>query len=105
MMENIPLTYVKLIHPEYGYDINKAYAKQLRKGKFYEAKGVSMGQSHTTVTLKDYKGSFSSVQFEFYNADKEPIDIYNMPEYNPYMGMFGRKASAVEAQPDSKKGE
>lgn len=84
----IPLTYVKLVHPEYGYDTDKVHAKQLSRGVFYEVERVSMGQSHTTITLKGYKGSFNSVQFEFYNANKQPIDIYNMPEYNHYMDMF-----------------
>ncbi len=91
MIGGIPETWAKLVHPEYGYDHNKKHAEQLKKGQMYEVKDVSMGQSHTTVKLKDYKGTFSSVQFEFFNADKQPIDIYNMPEYNPYMHIFNKE--------------
>lgn len=87
-MKEIPLTYAKLTRPEYGYEHNKRNAEKLKMGEMYEVKRVSMGQSFTTIVLKGIKGVFSSVQFEFYNGEKEPIDIYNMPEFNPYMGMM-----------------
>lgn len=83
----IPLTYAKLVHPEYGYEHDQKNAEQLKLGEMYEVERVSMGQSHTTIVLKGVKGAFSSVQFEFCNGEKQPIDIYNMPEFNPYMQM------------------
>lgn len=83
----IPKTYVKLTHPKYGYEHNKEAAKILMKDAFYEVGKISMGQSHTSVVLKNIRGVFSSVQFDFYDKDKKLIDIYNMPEYNHYVLM------------------
>lgn len=80
--------YAKFVHPNSGYDIEVESGKQLQVGAYYEVAGISMGQSHTSIQFKNFKGAFSSVQFEFFDADKQPIDIYSMPEFNHYLGMF-----------------
>lgn len=83
----MPTTYAKLVNPNAGYDSEKERAKLLKPGVFYEVERISMGQSSTSVKLKDFRIPFNSVQLGFYNKDKEEIDIYIMPEYNPYMRM------------------
>lgn len=85
---NPPTIFAKLEHPESGYPSNVEDAKQLEAGRYYEVEHVSMGQSHTNIFLKDVKGIFSSVQFEFFDKERYPIDIFEMPEFNPYLNMF-----------------
>lgn len=82
------MLYAKFIYPNYGLDCDKEYAKKmgLKVGERYEVEDISMGGSHTSVYLKDIKGSFNSVQFEF-EEDEKPIDIYRDPRYNPYLSL------------------
>ena len=79
------MLYAKFMHPNSGYDGDVEYAKKigLKVGEKYEVEDISMGQSHTSVYLKDIKGVFNSVQFEFYE-DKKPINLCDSPKYNPY---------------------
>ena len=56
----------------------------LEVGKEYEVKGISMGGSYTSIFLKDKKGSYNSIMFEFYE-DGEPLDIYKDRRFNPYL--------------------
>lgn len=56
----------------------------LIKGRTYEVSRIEMGQSRTSVYLKDYVQSFNSILFEFYHNDRK-IDIYRSPLFNPYM--------------------
>lgn len=56
----------------------------LEVGKDYEVERVDMGQSYTSITLKDRKGSYNSVIFEFYEDGKE-LDIYSDDRFNPYL--------------------
>lgn len=76
------------MYPNYGHDCDKEYVKKmgLKVGERYEVEDISMGGSHTSVYLKDIKGSFNSVQFEF-EEDEKPIDIYRDPRYNPYLSL------------------
>lgn len=76
--------YALLSYPEYGYDYDKEKVKKLDSGRFYEIDRISMGQSHTSIFLKGIQGCFNSVQFTFYNRERQPIDIYRMPEFNQY---------------------
>ena len=80
------MLYAKFMYPNYGYDYDKEYAKKmgLQVGERYEVEDISMGGSHTSIYLKDIKGSFNSVQFEFEENGK-PIDIYRDHRYNPYL--------------------
>lgn len=57
----------------------------LEKGKFYKVESIDMGQSYTSISLKDKKGSYNSVYLEFYENGKE-IDIYSDKRFNPYLG-------------------
>ena len=82
------MLYAKFMHPNYGLDCDKEYAKKmgLKVNERYEVEDISMGGSYTSVYLKDIKGSFNSVQFEF-EEDGKPIDIYRDPRYNPYLSL------------------
>lgn len=56
----------------------------LEVGKMYEVEKISMGQSYTSICLKDKKHSYNSVIFDFYEGDKQ-IDIYSDKRFNPYI--------------------
>lgn len=86
---NQPPILAEFVEPNAGYAIDIEQAKKLKLNTFYEVSHVSMGQSSTSVTLKDVRGSFNSVHFKFYDMSKKAIDIYTMPEFNPYMRMQG----------------
>lgn len=73
--------YAQFLYPNRGYDIEVEAATKLTIGKLYEVESISMGQSHTSVRLKEQAGSFTSVAFEFF----KPHDIYDDPEYNHYL--------------------
>jgi hypothetical protein len=59
----------------------------LEVGKMYEVERIDMGQSHTSITLKDKKGSYNSVIFDFYEGKQQikQIDIYRDKRFNPYI--------------------
>ena len=77
--------FAKVEYLNAGWDSDKKDIKALDSAKMYEVDYVSMGQSYTSVYLKDVKGCFNSVNFEFYNKDGEQVNIFSMPEYNPYL--------------------
>jgi hypothetical protein len=77
--------FAKLKYPNAGYDFDVEDAKMLNKKYFYEVENIDMGQSYTNIKLKNIKIHFNSVQFKFYNEDKKKIDIFSMPEFNPYL--------------------
>ena len=83
------MLYAKFMYPDNGYNSDKEYAEKmgLEVGERYEVANVSMGGSHTSIYLKDIKGVFNSVQFEF-EEDEKPIDIYRDPRYNPYLSLY-----------------
>ena len=85
------MLYAKFMYPNYGHDYDEEYAKKmgLKVGERYEVENVDMGQSYTSIYLKDIRGNFNSVQFEF-EEDEKPIDIYDDPRYNPYLRYFNR---------------
>lgn len=72
--------YAEYRYPENGY----RPAEGLEVGKRYEVENVLMGQSSTTIHLKNIRGNFNSVQFDFYEGNN-PVDIYASPKYNPYI--------------------
>ena len=79
------MLYAKFMYPNNGWDGDVEYAKKvgLKVGEKYEVECLFMGRSHTSIYLKDLKGDFNSVQFDF-EEDGIPIDIYDNPKYNPY---------------------
>ncbi len=79
------MLYAKFMYPDNGHDCDVKYAiaAGLKVGEKYEVEDLSMGQSYTSISLKDIKGVFNSVQFDFYE-DKQSVDIYRNPKYNPY---------------------
>ena len=56
----------------------------LEYGKMYEVEDIDMGQSYTSVYLKDMRNPYNSVIFEFYEDD-ELLDIYKDARFNPYL--------------------
>jgi hypothetical protein len=81
--------YARYEHPNNGTDYDKEKAKELFVlNQYYKVDKVNMGQSHTNISLKGFKGSFNSVLFEFYELiDYEFVkyDIFADPDYNPYI--------------------
>lgn len=74
-----------MTNPDYGYDYDTEKVKILYTLGLYELESVSMGQSNTSICLKGIKKMFNSVQFSFYNEHGEEINIFKMPEFNPYI--------------------
>lgn len=69
----------------YNYPDNGFHPiKELEVGKEYTVSDVSMGQSYTSIFLKEIPGCFNSVNFDFFK-DGKPHNIYKDPEYNPYI--------------------
>lgn len=60
----------------------------LEYGKEYEVEDIDMGQSYTSIYLKDMKNSYNSVIFEFYE-DGKPLNIYRDTRFNPYIFLRG----------------
>lgn len=60
----------------------------LEYGKMYEVEDIDMGQSYTSVYLKDMRNPYNSVIFEFYE-DGKSLDIYRDTRFNPYV--FARR--------------
>ena len=57
----------------------------LEYGKTYEVEDIDMGQSYTSVYLKDMRNPYNSVIFEFYE-DGMPLNIYCGTRFNSYLG-------------------
>lgn len=58
--------YAKYVNDNAGREDEREEAKELFIfHQFYPVEKIDMGQSHTSVTLKGFKGSFNSVFFEF----------------------------------------
>lgn len=73
-------------HPDWGSrnDGEMAISAGLVVGEKYPVENVSMGQSHTCISIKGY-GSHNSVLFEFENDDGSECNIYKDSKYSPYM--------------------
>ena len=80
----------KYTHPTAGYSPEGENPKSpLILNAMYEVEWVSMGQSYTSITLKDFPNChFNSVSFDFYHDDKL-IKLQDFPEYNPYLTKVG----------------
>ena len=59
----------------------------LELGKEYEVESINMGQSHTTIRLKDRPNLYNSVYLAFYE-NGNPLDIYKDRRFNPYIKGF-----------------
>ena len=56
----------------------------LEYGKEYEVRCIDMGQSYTSVYLKDMRNPYNSVIFEFYE-DGKTLNIYRDKRFNKYL--------------------
>lgn len=88
------MDYAKYQFPNAGYDGDKERCKELELGKLYELTYVSMGQSHTSIRLKGFEGTFNSINFSFWTDDTESgelerFHLQEREEYNPYYHLFG----------------
>lgn len=78
--------YAIVEHLDRGYDGDKKQAEEagFKVGDRFTVKDVSMGQSHTTVYLREHDRGFNSVFFTF-EEDGKPLDIYSDHRFNPYI--------------------
>ena len=60
----------------------------LTEGTIYEVEDISMGQSYTSVYLKEHQRGYNSVYFEFYENDQQ-LDIFKDKRFNPYIRIKG----------------
>lgn len=79
----------KFTHPTAGYTPEAEKPDSpLVLNQFYEVATVSMGQSYTSIYLRDFPNRhFNSVSFDFYHDDA-PICLRDFPEYNPYYSAY-----------------
>lgn len=69
-----------------GYDIEKQKMNSLgiKVGDRFTVTDIDMGQSSTSIQLKEHSGSFNSVFFDF-EENGEELNIYSDPRFNPYL--------------------
>lgn len=73
-----------------GYESQAGQFKSLgfEVGQRYEVEHIDMGQSSTSIYLKDYPDNcFNSVFFTFEEGGKD-LDIFSDARFNPYISMF-----------------
>ena len=72
-----------------GYRFDKEYFDKLnpKLGDEYEVVAISIGQSNSTVQLKN-GGFYNTVYFEFYE-DGVKFDIFKDKRFNCYLGFYG----------------
>lgn len=75
-----------LVNKNCGYPHDIEDIAPYRVGAVFEVENISMGQSSSTVKLKD-TGWFNSIHFEYYTDDGVPVNIYRDPRFNPYITM------------------
>lgn len=73
----------------YPHDIAKLNELNLNIGDVVEVSRIEMGHSSTSIYLKDHKGSFNSVNFQFLE-DEKPLDIFEDPRFNPYKRLWNQ---------------
>lgn len=74
-----------------GHQDDQEQIKNLnfKVGDKFEVENISMGQSYTSLTLKEFpKQSFNSVNFDFEEDGKE-LDIFSDKRFNPYLSLYG----------------
>lgn len=71
------------------YDKEELKNLNFKLGDKFEIEAISMGQSYTSFTLKEFpKKSFNSVNFDFEEDGKE-LDIFSDKRFNPYLSLYG----------------
>ena len=74
-----------------GHENDREQVKNLnfKIGDKFEVENISMGQSYTSLTLKEFpKKSFNSSNFNFEEDGKE-LNIFNDKRFNPYLSFYG----------------
>lgn len=80
--------YARLTKLDAGYAHDKERIERcgLVVGSAYEVERIIMGQTYTTIKIKECNTHFNSVNFEF-EEDGKPLNIYQDKRFNPYIGM------------------
>ena len=74
-----------------GHEDDQEQIKNLnfKVGDKFEVENISMGQSYTSLTLKEFpKQSFNSSNFSF-EEDGKKLNIFNDKRFNPYLSFYG----------------
>lgn len=84
------MIYAKLSDVTAGYPSDQEDIKVLRDDRYYLVTEIDMGCSSTRFKILGFSTRFNSVNFDFYklSADEESMvehDIYNDPDYNPWL--------------------
>lgn len=87
----------RLTNLEAGYECNKELMIRcgLVVGSTYEVEHINMGQSYTTIKIRDCGTYFNSVNFEF-EEDGKPLNIYQDKRFNPYLKNWRHKHGAFD---------
>ena len=72
----------KYVRPQAG----DAEPNKLAINEVYPVTKVEMHGYHTNINLEGYgEENFNSVNFDFQDENGAPVNIFAMPEYNPYI--------------------
>ena len=72
----------KYVRPQAGY----VEPNKLAINEVYPVTKVEMHGYHTNINLEGYgEENFNSVNFDFQDENGAPVNIFAMPEYNPYI--------------------
>lgn len=72
----------KYVRPQAGY----VEPNKLAINEVYPVTKVEMHGYHTNIHLEGYgEENFNSVNFDFQDENGAPVNIFAMPEYNPYI--------------------
>ena len=79
-----------LAHKEWGYsgDIEKVAPYPLNT--VFEVENISIGQSHSSLELVGIDDSFNTINFDFFDDDGNPVNIFKDKRFNSYLNIFDR---------------
>lgn len=70
----------------YDYEKQKMIGLGIKVGDRFIVTDIDMGQSSTSIGLKEHSGYFNSVFFNF-EENGEELNIYGDPRFNPYLNV------------------
>jgi hypothetical protein len=75
----------KLTHKDYGTEKDVANMKNIAEGTVFGVTDIHMGGSKTIVYFDGFPNACNSIQFDFFDLDGNPVDIYQDTRFNPYI--------------------
>ena len=84
-MKTVEPVYAMFLYPDNGFSWDVEMAKKLDYLTVYPVDEIKITENYSWIKLFGYPDWFNAVQFQYYNEDHKIIDIYEMPEYNPYL--------------------